>query len=332
MLMPLTRLRSRSLVLAALFISSCLAAPSSAQTPSRFVLIVQGASGEEQYAKQHRQWVDSLLGVFRDRYKYDAAHLVVLSEQPAAGEERSTAVALKSTLAKLAGAMKPADQLVLILIGHGSGQGSDVKFNLIGPDLSVDEWAALLKTVPGRLALVNTTSSSFPFLPGLSAQGRVVITATSAAAQRYHTVFPEGFVQAFSDATADLDKNERISLLEAFTYASRVTKQHYEQTGTMATETAALDDDGDGKGRIATAEGPDGSIAALTYLDAVSVPTASDPEIQRLLVRQQELTEQIDDLRRRRASMPAADFDAQLEKLLTELATVSSQVRQKQAK
>jgi hypothetical protein len=100
----------------------------------------------------------------------------------------------------------------------------------------------------------------------------------------------------------------------------------------MATETALIEDDGDGKGRLATATGPDGSIAALTYLDSVALPTASDPEVQKLLVRQQQLTEQVDDLRRRRTTMPAEEFDKELERLLTELATVSREVRQKTGK
>jgi hypothetical protein len=296
---------------------------------ARFALVVQGASGEEQYAAQHTRWVETLVRMFRDRFKYDTEHLVVLTEQPGAPQTRATAEGVRASLGRLAKAMTAADQLVVILIGHGSGQGGDAKFNLVGPDLTIEEWAGLFKAIPGRLAVVDTTSASFPYLAGLAAPGRVVITATSTLSQRFHTVFPEGFVQALASEAADLDKNSRVSLLEAFTYAARVVKQHYEQSGTMATEVAALDDDGDGKGRTATATGPDGSIAALTYLDAVAVPTSQDPEVQKLLVRQQALTEQIDELRRRRTTMPSDEFDKELEKLLTELASVSREVRKR---
>lgn len=316
------------LVIAAVLLVSMAARPAWAQG-GRFALIVQGASGEEQYATLHRKWVDSLVAVLRDKYKYDAAHLVVLTEQPKADEQRSTAVVLRAVAADLAKRMTASDQLVIILIGHGSAQGTDVKFNLIGPDLGVTEWADLLKPIPGRLSIVDTTSASFPYLAALAGPGRVVITATSAASQRYHTVFPEGFVQAFVDPAADLDKNGRVSLLEAFTYASRIVKENYDRSGTMATETAMIDDDGDGKGRLATASGPDGSVAALTYLDAVVVATSSDPELQKLLLQQQQLTEQIDDLRRRRATLPAEEYDKQLEKLLTDLAVVSRTIRSK---
>jgi hypothetical protein len=295
----------------------------------RYALIVQGASGEEQYAVLHKRWVDTLVTLFRDRFKYDAAHLIVLTEQPGPGQERATAEGVRAAIGRLTKTMGAADQLVVILIGHGSAQGSDAKFNLLGPDLSIEDWASLLKPVPGRLAVVDTTSASFPYLAGLAAPGRVVITATSTAAQRYHTVFPEGFVQALTSESADLDKNSRISLLEAFTYAARIVKQHYEQNGTMATELAVLDDDGDGKGRAASASGPDGSIAALTYLDAVTIPTVADPEVHQLLVRQRALTEQVDELRRRRTTMAAEAYDKELERLLTELATVSREVRRR---
>jgi hypothetical protein len=290
-------------------------------------LLVEGASGEEQYAVQHRDWLDAYVKLFTTTFKYDAAHLVVLAEQPKANEGKATADAVKGALAKLSGSMGPDDQLTIVLIGHGSGQGLDEKFNLIGPDLSVAEWADLVKPVRGRVVMIDTTSASFPFLAGLSGAGRVIVTATNSAAQRYHTVFPDAFLKAFQTDDADLDKNGRISVLEAFTYAARLVKESYERAGTMATEVASLDDNGDGKGRDATATGADGQIASVTYFDTAAVRTSADPETQRLLDRQRALTEQIDELKRRQASLTAEEYDRQLEALVTELATVSAGVR-----
>lgn len=323
-------LRFAALFLVALA-AACLPASAAAQA-ARYAMIVQGASGEDQYAVQHRRWVDSLVKIFRDRFKYDAAHLIVLTEKPTAGEERSSAEAVRASIGRLAKSMTASDQLVVILIGHGSGQGSDLKFNLMGPDLSVAEWATALSAIPGRLALVNTASASFPFIGALAGPGRVIITATNTNAQRYHTVFPEGFVEALSSDAADVDKNARISLLEAFTYANRLVAQHYERASTMATETGAIDDDGDGKPRTGPATGPDGNVASLTYLDAVVVATSADPEVQKLQARQQALTEQVDDLRRRQGSIPATQYEAELEKLLTELAVVSRDIRARTSK
>ena len=112
---------------------------------ARYAMVVQGASGEDQYAVQHRRWVDSLVKVFRDKFKYDASHLLVLTEKPGAGEERATRRSCARRRSRGSSkSMTASDQLVIILIGHGSGQGNDLKFNLMGPDLSVAEWATAL--------------------------------------------------------------------------------------------------------------------------------------------------------------------------------------------
>lgn len=296
---------------------------------ARFALLIQGASGEEQYATLHRGWLDQLEGVLRDKFKYDASHLTVLAEQPKAGEEKATADGVKAALAKLSAQMVASDQLVIVLIGHGGGQGADAKFNLIGPDLSVSDWAAIVKPIPGRLVVVDTTSASSGYLSGLAGPNRIVITATSRASQQFHTVFPESFIGAFTSADADADKNGRISLLEAFNYANRMVKQSYEQKGTMATESAALDDTGQGTVQEATSSGPNGASAALTYLDGVDTPATSDPELAKLYARRAELTNQIDDLRRRRATMVADAYDKQFEQLTTDLALVSRDIRRK---
>ncbi len=322
-------IRTACLVGLALVLSMAAPARASAEG-ARYAVLIQGASGGEPYTTRHREWLDRLATMLRDDFGYDAAHLLVLAEKPKDGEQPATAASVREVFERMVGTLATDDQLVVVLIGHGSNQGSDTaKFNLVGPDLSVEEWKALLAPIPGRMAVVDTTSGSFPFLAGLSSPGRVVITATSSAAQRFHTEFPDGFLAAFSDDEADLDKDGRVSLLEAFTYASRHVAQYYEQKSTMATETALLDDNGDGKGRIASAEGDDGSIAALTYLGGVVLPTSTDPEVQALLARQRALTEQVDELRRKQGTMPAEQYQREFEQLMLDLAQVSAEVRKK---
>jgi hypothetical protein len=307
------------------------AAPAAAQG-NRFAVVVQGASGEEQYATQHRAWLDELVATLRDRFKLDPKHLTVLAEQAGDGEMRSTSENVRAALTRLATETKPADLVFVMLIGHGGGEGAEAKFNLVGPDLTIADWNALLKPIPARIAFVDTTSSSFAFLAGLAAPNRVVMTATNSYSQRYHTMFPDAFIKALTAEAADADKNGRISLLEAFTHASRLVTLHYEQSGRMATERPVFDDNGDGKGRDATTEGPDGTAAGLTYLDAPGVATSSDPAVQQLLTRQQELTQQVDDLRRRRPSMDGAEFDREFEKVIIELALVSRDIRRRSGK
>ncbi len=251
-----------------------------AATSSRYAVVIEGVSGDDTYAKLHREWLDGMVGALKNKLGFDASHVTVLAETPGAGEQKSTAEVVKSVLAGLAKTVKPNDLLFVMLIGHGTGEGADVKFNLVGPDLSAEEWNALLSPIPGRLVFVDATSASFPFIKALAGPGRVIVTATRSVSERYHTVFAEGFIQAFSTDAADLDKNGRISIWEAFEYASRQAADYYQQAGHLATEHALLDDTGKGTGRDATVEGQNGSLAGLTYLDAVPTPTSSDPALQ----------------------------------------------------
>ena len=312
---------------AAVVIGATLAPQPAAAQAKRYAVLVEGASGEEQYAQLHREWLDSLATLLRERFKFDPALVTVLAEKPGAGEEPARADNIKAVFGKLAGVIQPDDLLFVMLIGHGGGQGAEARFNLVGPDLTVSDWNELLEPVKGRIAFVNSASASAPYVAGLSGERRVIITATSSAAQKYHSRFAPAFVEALASAEADLDKNGRNSVLEAFIYASRLVGQQYEQEGFMATERAMIDDNGDAKGREAATTGPDGEIAGLTFLESAATPTSSDPETQKLIARQVDLTQQVDDLRRRRSSMPPIAFDQEFERLIIELALVSRNVR-----
>jgi len=133
-------------------------------------------------------------------------------------------------------------------------------------------------------------------------------------------------VRAFDDPSADADKNGRVSVFEAFTFASAATRAWYEQREQLATERPLIDDDGDGAGHEAWNPGTDGALARATFLQRPAIP--ADPKAAPALTRQRELEEAIDALKRRRASMPAAAYEAELERLLLELARLSAQGRQ----
>jgi hypothetical protein len=227
--------------------------------------------------------------------------------------------------------MAKDDLLLVLLIGHGTTlDGEEAKFNLVGPDLSATEWADLLKPIPGRIVFVNTSSASFPFLRKLAARGRVVLTATDSSAQQFETIFPEFFVEAFGNPAADVDKNGRVSVWEAFNYASAGVRQFFDQKGQLPTERPLLDDTGAGIGREAETPGNDGAVARITYLQpdaALTLP--SDTALAGLVRRQAELQAQLEELKARKDSTPADQYDAELEKLLVDLARVSLQIRAK---
>jgi hypothetical protein len=229
----------------------------------------------------------------------------------------------------LRGRLTQDDQLIVLLIGHGTTaegpRGEDAKFNLVGPDLRASEWGDLLRPLASRVVFVDTTAVSYPFLHHLAAPGRIVVTATDSTAQEFETVFGELFIRAFEDPSADADKSGRVSLFEAFSYASAATRAWYEQRGQLPTERPLIDDDGDGVGHEASNPASDGALARATFLQASSMP--ADAVGAAALRRQRELESQIDDLKRKRPSMPPADYDAELERLLLELARVSAQTR-----
>lgn len=310
---------------AALLLTVCLVAPLGAE---QYAVVVTGASGGEAYAAKYDRWRTTFVSLLRETFGYPADHVLVLAERPDASAGPATRDGVRRLFASLQARVTKDDQLLVLLIGHGTSLEQDeAKFNLVGPDLRAREWADLLKPIAARVIFVGGSSASAPFLRAIAAPGRIVITATDSAAQSFETVFPEYFIRAFSDAASDTDKNGRVSLLEAFDYASAAVRRSYEQKGQLPTERALLDDNGDGIGRESGAPGADGLLARTAFLQP---PVAGSDVASSELRRQQAALEaQIDALKGTRASMPADAYNKELERLLTELARVSAQVRSK---
>jgi hypothetical protein len=317
----------KSAIAAALAI--LLLTPFRSNADQRFALIVSGATGGPEYASQYERWTSALSKTLIETLKFDSTLVTVLSEASQAANA-STAENVRRTIAAVRSRMTSDDLFFLLLIGHGTFDGIDAKFNLVGPDLESAEWLSLLKPLPGRLVVVNASSASFPFLERLSGPRRIVITATDSPAQRYDTVFPEYFIRALTDPSADLDKNERISVWEAFAGASTSVRRHYQQRGQLATERALLDDNGDGVGNEDITPGDDGSFASRTYLDE-PLPGAkpTDEVLLKLLQRKATLEAEAQDLKVRRQFLSPADYAKEFERLMIDLAQVSHEIRQR---
>ena len=320
----------RLLVSVVIALAIPVVASGAAASEEQFALVVSGATGGEPYAEQQAKWRAALEMALREKLGVEAGRMAILSDDPDA-QLKSTREEVRRQLASLA-KLTQNDVLLVVLLGHGSADTDEAKFNLVGPDLSAAEWRELLRPIRARVIFVNTTSASFPFLERLAAPRRVVITATDSIAQRFVTVFPEYFIQALSDSAADIDKNNRVSIWEAFSAASLKVRQHYEQRGQLTTERALLDDNGDGIGREAGTPGGDGTLASRIYLDASTEPeTATDPELVELLQRRVALEADVDELRARKPLMPAADYAAEFERLMIDLARVSRDIRRRKS-
>jgi hypothetical protein len=316
---------------ACLALAGLLGVASPAVAETQYALVVSGAAGGEAYSAQHAKWRGALVSALRERLGLPQDHIVLLADG-VDGTPSATREEVRRAMTRLQQAAGPDDVLMVVLIGHGNADSEDAKFNLVGPDFSADDWRDLLRPVRAKVVFVDTTEASFPFLEKLSGPRRVVITATDSIVQRFVTVFPEYFAQALGDGAADIDKNGRVSIWEAFSAASQRVRQYYEQRGQLATERALLDDNGDGVGREAGAPGADGMVASRTYLDVrTGAEPKTDPVLVELLQRRAALEAQVEELRARKPLMPPADYAAEFERLMIELARVSRDIRHRKS-
>ena len=305
-------MRSAILLLAA---ASCCHA-------TTYFLTVAGLGGEPEFEQRFSGWakdVDKSLKGAPDSS-------VVTLFGPEATKARVAAV-LKDFAAKA----KKDDSLVVMLMGHGTFDGTDYKFNIPGPDLSAVDLAGMLDHVPaGRQLVVNMTSASGGSLTALERANRVVICATKSGTEKNATVFGRYWVEALRDPAADTDKNDTITALEAFRYAEKKTSGFYTTQKRLATEHAVLEDTGHGGAvRDPNPENGQGLVAArfvVLRIGATSQAIARSPEKLKLLGRKEEIEQAIDKLKYEKAAMRADEYKSKLAELLIELAQIQEEL------
>ncbi len=318
----------RRLLISVLFIVSAGASTSAQQ---RFALIVSGASGGSPYAERYDRWRGALVSSLRSDLHFQEEDLFVLAEIPGPRVGRASQEGIRQVTRTLARRLSDDATLLVVLIGHGTFDGIDAKFNLVGPDLDAAEWRSLLEPLPGRLIFANTTSASFPFLEYLTGERRIVITATNSPEQRYETQFAAFFVEAFKTEASDFDKDGRVSIWEAFTRASSGVGRWYEQQGRVSTERPILDDTGDGVGKVAGEPGLDGTLARRVFLDrSVEADQLSDQRLAGLLDQRNILELEVEVLKAQVGQLARHTYEAEMEILLLKLARVSHEIRARQ--
>lgn len=275
---------------------------------SHFV-VIGGLGGEPDYEQRFAGYVRDLKQVLAATAG-DESRVYALSG-PAA-----TRKAVEESLEKIARNSSAEDSIAVILIGHGTYDGYDYKFNLPGPDIDAVRLRQLLDAVPAKNQLVvNTTSASGAMLELFKTETRSVVAATKNGRERNATVFARYLVEALRDPTADTDKNEVITGLEAFVYAEAKVKNFYDTEKRLATEHARLE--GDSAGRI--------TLARL----GTAAEAANDPAKAGLLTKREEIERKIDALKLRKPSMPEAEYFNELTKMLVSLAEVQSEIEGK---
>lgn len=301
------------------------------------LLIISGIAGDEEYRQQFSEMSMSL---YQSATNADITknNIIMLTAQPLEGAPQGHRISNKQTIQQALMEIKtkaqPDDRIFVVLIGHGNPRGDSAVFNLPGPDLTAWELAEALKVFEDQaLIIINTASASGPFIKALTQENRIVITATSSGREYNAAIFGGFFISAFAEPGADRDKDERISMLEAFNYARREVRRAYDSDKRLLTEHALLDDNGDGVGSLdpgldyAKAES-DGALANRIYLQQpLSIAAGATGELIELSQRKLDIEQSINNLKKQRSNMTSDSYYKQLELLLIDLALLSREIR-----
>jgi hypothetical protein len=285
-----------------------------------FYVTVAGLGGEPDYEQRFTANANDLDKVFKGMA---GAHVWTLTGKQA------TKAQLTQVMNEVARQAKAEDDLVLTLIGHGSFDGAEYKFNLVGPDVSAAELATMCDKVPARRQLVvDTTSASGGAVAALERPGRAVVAATKSGTEKNATVFARYWVEALEDPSADTDKSESISAAEAFVYADRKTAEYYSSQKRLATEHPEFEDTGKGEPvrSAALGQGREGALmSTLTVVRIGAAQTAmNDPGKRDLMTKKEELEQKIDGLKYQKAAMEPGEYKKELTAALVELAKVQA--------
>ena len=293
----------------------CTASTAALEAQRTHLLLVTGLGGEPQYSDAFAKQGATLHTLARTEWRVADSSLIWLAEDLTRDARRitgrATREAVGSAFLTLSRRVGPGDVLLVILIGHGSGEGAGSRVNLPGTDPTAAEYATWIAGFSKQtVVFVNAASASGDFVGVLKGPGRVVVTATRTAFERNESIFGEQFVRGLSSAEADADKDGRITVLEAFTYAVREVAKVYEQDQRMLTEHASLSDS---------------TLAARTVFAAAA--SSNDPRVVVLVAERRVLEDAVAALRAQKAGMPADAYDAELERLLVAIAEKSAEIR-----
>ena len=285
-----------------------------------YYVAISGLGGEPDYDQRFKGWADDI----------DS------SLKKAGGDSNVTTMIaptrdqIRTRFEALAKEVKPTDSLVVMLIGHGTYDRVDYKFNIPGPDITGVELAGLMDRVPATRQLVmDASSSSGAAIEFLRRPNRVVIAATRTGTEKNATVFARYWAEALREPAADVDKNDSISALEAFHYAQKKTKEFFDTQKRLATEHSVLEDTGKGEGeRTPSLENGEGKLAGsftVVRLGA-NAAAANDPAKKALFDQKEQVEQAIDELKYEKAGMAADDYKKQLTRLLLELARIQEAI------
>ncbi|HYR41812.1 MAG TPA: hypothetical protein VER98_02225 [Terriglobia bacterium] len=288
-------------------------------------LIIRGVAGSPEHESKFDKWTAGTQKALVEKFGFSPDRVIVLSDKNSAQAE------IQKAFATLKQQLKPGDSFFLFFIGHGSGDDGVYKFNISGPDYTADDYNKLLATLSvGRIVIVAATPASGAAIEKFAGKNRVVVTATRSGQEGNDVVFYDYFLEALQSPAADEDKDQKVSVWEAFKYAVAGTDRFYKEEGRLSTEHPQISDNGGDKTGVTAKEVP--LLARATSFQVDRPIVSSDPKMQALLNQKKNLEQKIEDLRINKNSIAETEYDKQMEALLVELALKNQDIRQQETK
>ncbi len=287
-------------------------------------LIISGVPGDPEHAEKFNKWSETTRKLLVDKFGFTADRVIVLSDKNTAKAE------IQKAFDKLKAQLKPSDNFFLFMIGHGS-YDTDYKFNIMGPDFTGMEYSQLLNTLKvNRIVIVNGTSASGAALETMAGKNRIIVTATKSGHEGNEPVFYDYFLQALQKPEADEDKDGKVSIWEAFKFATDAVDRFYKEENRLATEHPQLSDGGNPMVDNKAKEPP--TLARVTTFQVDRPITVSDPKLQGLLNERHDIEQKIEALKIDKSITPPDVYDQRMEDLLIQLATKNQEIKAQENK
>jgi hypothetical protein len=289
------------------------------------VLILNGVPGSPEHAERFLKWSEATRSAMLDTFGFAPEDVIMLSNRDARADD------IRNVFDGLKDRLGPTDLFFVFFIGHGSFDGADYKFNIMGADLTASDYSDLLSSLgAGRSVIVNATTSSGGAIEALAGQNRIIVTATRSGTERNDTIFYDYFLEGLTEETSDEDKNQKVSVWEAFRYATLGVERFYSEQTRLATEHPQISDNGSEKTGVEAEKMP--VLARMVHFNVEATIDTDNPVLLALLEEKGQLEQQIESLRLIKDALPAEEYDSQMETLLIELALKNQEIRTQEPK
>lgn len=292
------------------FIAGLLFSVPLAAFSAMHVVVIEGLGGDARYVEQFADQVAALESAAQSLT--DENQIRIFHADNVSRDE------VLQYFAGLQSRTTNSDQVALFLVGHGSYDDYEYKFNIPGPDLTGEDIAEMLNSLPSTSQLLVNTSSASGAIAELAAnENRMLILATKSGVERHATRFGGYFAAALQDPSADLDKNQIISAAEAFSFAERQVDDYFERNGQLATEHPRLE--GDRADRF--------NVARLGGVRRDS----ADGALTELIAERDEINAMIDSLRLEQDNMTPENYRSALLRHMVRLAETEELIEEREA-